>query len=312
MDWVLVEKDGDYIAIPTRVVKANEVLGKVFTGDKIRILTALAEESTYPRRLAEKLGMKEQIVYYHLATLRDAGLVYVSKKEEVKGAVAKYYSTNFKSVSLVFSENGISVKPSQILRLGESVMEFLTPFIEKGEFNSKIIVGSPDIHGPYRAQSRDTHYAVELAAFLGSISGKVGSGIVKLDTEVREDDLKGNMIVVGGPVTNMVANRINDILPLRFDMKEQNRILSLITGRIYYEDECGIVVKTTNPFNPQSRILLLAGKRFQGTKAAILAVTKHIDDVAKNNSFDPSVPARVVMGYDLDGDGVIDDVEFLE
>lgn len=312
MDWVLVEKDGNYIAIPTRVVKANEVLGRVFTEDKIRILMALAEEPTYPRRLAEKLGMKEQAVYYHLAALKDAGLVYVSKKEEIKGAVAKYYSTSFKSVSLVFSENGISVKPPQILRLGKPVIDFLSPFIEKGEFNSKIIVGSPDIHGPYRAQSRDTHYAVELAAFLGSITGKVGSGIVKLDTEVHEDDLRGNMIVVGGPVTNMVANRINDSLLLRFDMKEQNRILSLITGRVYYEDACGIVVKATNPFDPRSRILLLAGKRFQGTKAAILAVTKHIDEVAKNNSFDPSVPARVVMGYDLDGDGAIDDVEFLE
>jgi len=312
VDWVIIEKNENYSAIPTQVIKADDVIGKVFTRDRIRILTALADEPTYPRKLAEKLGMNEQAVYYHLATLKKMGLVYVSKKEEVKGAVAKYYSASFKSVSLVFSETGISVKPPQILSLSEAVMEFLTPFIKNGELNSKIIVGSPDIHGPYRAQSRDAHYAVELAAFLGSVSGRIGIGIVKLDTEVREDDLKGNMIIVGGPVTNMVTNRINDNLPLRFELKEQNRIFSSITGRIYYEDECGIIVKTANPFNPKSKVLVLAGKRFQGTKAAILAVTKHIDEVAKNNSFDPSIPARVVIGYDLDGDAIIDDIEFLE
>lgn len=312
MNWVLIEKDGNYSAIPTRVIKANEILGKLFTRDRIRILTALAEEPTYPKKLAERLKMNKQVVYYHLDALKKAGLIYVSKKEEVKGAVAKYYSASFKSVSLVFSERGINIKPPQILSLSEAVTSFLTPFIENGELNSKIIVGSPDVHGPYRAQSRDAHYAVELGVFLGSVSGKVCVGIVKLDTEVREDDLKGNMIIIGGPVTNMVANRINDNLPLRFELKEQNRIYSSITGRTYYEDECGIVVKSINPFNPQSRVLVLAGKRFQGTKAAILAVTKHIDEVAKNNSFDPSIPARVIIGYDLDGDGSVDDVEFLE
>ncbi|MEM1657458.1 MAG: S-layer protein [Candidatus Jordarchaeales archaeon] len=312
MDWVLLKDDESYLAVPTQVVEDSDTPGRILTRDRVRILKALAEEPMYLRKLAEKLNMKEQAAHYHLTVLKNAGLIEVSKKEEVRGAVAKYYSTKFNSISLVFNKNGIKLSPPQVLNIRREVMIFLEPFITNGRFDAKIIVGSPDAHGPYRAQARDAHYAIELAAFIGSISSSISDEIVKLDTEVRDEDLKSNMIVIGGPVTNMVSYKINDTLPIRFELKEQNRIFSSITSRTYYEDSCGIIVKAVNPFNVNSKILVLAGKRFQGTKAAVLAVTKYLNKVAENNSFNPSIPARVVMGYDLNGDGIIDDVEFLE
>ena len=59
-------------------------------------------------------------------------------------------------------------------------------------------------------------------------------------------------------------------------------------------------------------ILLVAGNRNAGTKAAITALAKHVHDILKPNLFNQSFQAKVVEGADLDGDGQIDDVEIKE
>nr|HDO80957.1 ArsR family transcriptional regulator [Candidatus Bathyarchaeota archaeon] len=310
--FVLKKDDESYVAIPTEIIEDYSTARIVFSEERLRILRLLAEKPMYPKELARRLRVNEQKVYYHIGELKKAGIIFVAKRKEVKGATAKYYSTKAKAVSFILNGEGVHVTPPQTLNLTEKAVRFLSPFIEGGKLSALIVVGSPDIHGPYRAQARDNHYAVELAMFLGCISNRIEGSNVKLDTEVREDDLKRNMIVVGGPITNMITNKLNEKLPIKFDVAEQNRIFSTVTGRFYYEDECGIVAKITNPFNPEAEILVLAGKRFQGTKAAVLAVTRYLDELTKNNALNPSVSARVVAGYDLDGDGVVDSVEFLE
>ena len=59
-------------------------------------------------------------------------------------------------------------------------------------------------------------------------------------------------------------------------------------------------------------ILHIAGLRNSGTKAAILAFLKHFNEVKKGNLYDYTFESHVVEGLDLDSDGIVDDVEFLE
>ncbi|HJW96700.1 MAG TPA: S-layer protein, partial [archaeon] len=134
----------------------------------------------------------------------------------------------------------------------------------------------------------------------------------KLDTEVREKDLKGNLILIGGPTANMITNRINTKLPVSIDLRHDVKIFSSLSRKSYAEDENGMIVVKENPWDKDSKILVVAGKRFQGTRAAIIALITKSEKIFSGNKYDKSVTAKVVRGYDMDGDGIIDSAEILE
>ncbi|MBI2647240.1 S-layer protein, partial [Candidatus Woesearchaeota archaeon] len=187
--------------------------------------------------------------------------------------------------------------------------EFLEPFIKDGLLDALIIVGSPDPHGADKARSRDGYYGMDLALFLGTFLNYVPKFNVKLDTEVRDEDLNNNLILIGGPVVNKVMGRVNPKLPIRF---ENGNIKSEISNETYPQDECGLIVKSKNPFNSNKYILVVAGKRFSGTRAAIIAFLKDFKKITNGNIHNPTIKAKVVEGVDIDSDGIIDDIEFRE
>jgi len=188
----------------------------------------------------------------------------------------------------------------------------LEPFIENGQLNSVIIVGSPDPHGPEKARSRDGFYGIDFALFLGSFLNYIPELNVKLDTEARTEDLDKNIILIGGPVVNTITAKINNKLPVRFDKKNNWAIHSSITDKTYHSDETGIIVRIKNPFNPKKRILLIAGKRHSGTRAVMIAFIKYFNEIIKGNKFNNKITAKVVEGVDLNSDGIVDDIEILE
>jgi len=274
-----------------------------------RILKELAKSPTYPMELAKRLKMHEQKIYYHIRKLESTNLIEVIKKQEIHGTTASIYAPTapaFVFALKPFSEAhkipGIKTRPD----------EFLSPIIENNELNGVIVVGSPDPHGPNMARSRDGYYGIDLALFLGTFLTHLDELSVRLDTEVRTEDLQKNLILIGGPVVNTVTQKVNDKLPIRFDRKSNWAIKSDISGKVYHSDEAGIIVKAKNPFNPKKWILLVAGKRYSGTRAVTLAFIKYFSDLAKGNSVNPKIPARVVEGLDRDADGIVDDVKFVE
>jgi len=123
--------------------------------------------------------------------------------------------------------------------------------------------------------------------------------------------MKNNLILIGGPKANMMIDKINNKLPIYFDTKREFDIVSTFTKSVFSEDDVGIVVKMKNPFNKDKEVLILSGKRFRGTKAAIIALIKYLKKMDKDNKFENGI-ARIVRGIDRDSDGRIDDVEFLE
>jgi S-layer protein (TIGR01564 family) len=135
-----------------------------------------------------------------------------------------------------------------------------------------------------------------------------------LDTDVRDADLKGNLILIGGPTVNMVTRRINNILPVSIDLRGSAKIRSSLSGKTYKDDEIGMIVIVDNPFDRKrgSKILVIAGNRFQGTRSAVISWIKDLDNIMAGNLKDRKVVAKVVRGYDMDGDGVIDSSEVLE
>lgn len=273
----------------------------------IKIVKLLVKKPMYPVEIARELKVHEQKVYYHIRNLEKCGAIRVVKQEDRQGAVAKFYAADKPAFVLRFGELEETNK-----LLGSKDSDFLEPFIKDGKLDALIIVGSPDPHGPEKARSRDGYYGMDLALFLGTFLNYVPNFYVKLDTEVRESDLKNNLILIGGPVVNKITAMINSKLPVRFDKESHWGIKSTITGNIYPNDESGLIVRAKNPFNPERHVLLVAGKRHTGTRAAIIAFLKNFREISAGNMNSRSVKAKVVEGIDLDSDGIIDDIEFRE
>ena len=306
MAYYLLKSGKENMATPLRLVEEPSIL-KTFSS---RLGWEVFKELSKPNcaiDIAKKLGVHEQKVYYYINKFNSKGLLKEVRREARHGAFAKFYQVRDHVLGIQIGEtptekmlNISSPKDSKILE----------PFIEKGQFNSRIIIGSPDPHGPWKARASDACCGVDLALFLGSFVDKVLPNY-KLDTEIRESDLKTNLIIIGGPTVNMVTNRLSEV-PVYIDLKGEVKIVSKLSKKTYSEDECGLVCIMDNPFDPRFKLLILAGKRFQGTRAAVIAFINYLDKVLQGNKFDKSVKAHIVRGYDVDGDGVIDDVEFLE
>lgn len=273
------------------------------------ILIELAKEPSYPKEIAKKLKVNEQKVYYHIRNLEKARIIDIVNKKNIGGAVANFYGIVEPAFYFKFKP---FEEAQKIPGFEEEPNDFLEPFIEDGKLNATIIVGSPDPHGPDKARSRDGYYGIDLALFLGTFLNYIPSLNVKLDTEARIDDLEDNLILIGGPVVNTITAKINNKLPVKFDKNNNWNIISSSSNKTYHTDETGIIVKIKNPFNSKKFILLIAGKRYTGTRACTIAFLKYFKEIVKGNKYDNNMMAKVVEGIDLNSDGIVDDVEILE
>ncbi len=306
--FLVDQNKGGFTSLPAQEIRPEDAKN-LSSGLAVKILKLLSAKPMYPIELAHELKVHEQKVYYHIRNLEKAGIIRVVKQEGRQGAVAKYYALEKPAVVVRFK--GMEETHKLLNMKGSS--EFLEPFIKDGQLNALIIIGSPDPHGPEKARSKDGYYGMDLALFLGTFLNYVPKFYVKLDTDAREEDLRNNnLILIGGPVVNRVTWMANPKLPVRFDKEQHWAIHSTISDNTYPTDESGLIVKAKSPFNPDKSILVVAGKRYFGTRAAIIAFLKHFDELAAGNVHSRSVKARVVEGVDMDSDGLIDEAEFRE
>ncbi len=306
--YIIQTNQTETVSLPARELEPRDA--KVFSSRLAQeILRELSRDPSYPKQLAKKLKVHEQKVYYHIRKLEKAKIIELSKTELIGGTPAHYYTLKQPAFVIKFKDF------EHTQRLAEPKKEekaFLEPFIEDGKLNATIIVGSPDPHGPEKARSRDGFYGIDLALFLGTYLNFIPRLNVKLDTEANQEDLQGNLILMGGPVVNTITEKINAKLPIRFLRQENWAIFSELSKKMYHHDEIGIIIKSKNPFNPKKSVLLIAGKRYAGTRAVIIAFLRHFKEIIKGNKHNPKVFAKVVEGIDLDADGVVDEVEILE
>jgi hypothetical protein len=73
-----------------------------------------------------------------------------------------------------------------------------------------------------------------------------------------------------------------------------------------------LVAKIANPWDKTKRVIVLAGNKAVGTKACVLALTNFWEKTLKNYKGDEMSFAKVIQGFDLDGDGKVDSIEVLE
>lgn len=315
---VVVEGEKGAFELETRVIEDPKKLKPLISETGWQIVKMLASKPHYPAEISKKLGLNEQKVYYHIRQLNAQGIIRVSRSEEIKGALARYYEAPdlcfsfMPKEALAKASNKISASRKRVV--DKEIESFFKPFVSNGVMNAKIVVGSPDPHGEFKARARDNHFAVELAAFFGTIAEKINLPLVYLDTMVKPlDEENSNLIVIGGPITNNFCNELNSKMPIKFKPSGGHWVIhSELSGKDYAEDSTGVIEKIAHPYFRNRSILLIAGIRNTGTIAAIVSLIKRGKEIAKANNFSKNSHCRVVEGLDLDSDGMIDDVEIKE
>jgi len=306
--YVIKKNKQGLTSLPAREIFANEI--KALSSQLAqRILFELSKKEMYAMELAKRLKINEQKIYYHIRNLEKAHIIGETRSATIEGATAHYYALKEPAFVIKFKD---FQKTQKIKELEIQPKSFLEPFIEDGRLNATIVVGSPDPHGPEKARSRDGYYGIDLALFFGTFLNYISNLHVKLDTETRTEDLQNNLILIGGPVVNTITEKVNNKLHIRFDKANNWNIISNISNKVYHTDETGVIIKQKNPFNKKRFILVVAGKRYAGTKAVMIAFLKYFKELIGGNKYDNKIFAKVVEGIDLDSDGIVDDVEILE
>jgi DNA-binding transcriptional ArsR family regulator len=276
-----------------------------------KVLELLATGPKYPAEMARALGVHHQTVYYHVGRLEKAGLIRRATSQSIRGGEAVKFALASDGYAVEFPVPGEPLPSLPSLTRAKALGKFFKEFIQGGVFDGWVVVGSPLQHGATGTQARDGHYSLLLGFALGQFVRLPSKFPVKLDVDIRSEKLLGeNLIIVGGPRTNEVAQDLNPHLPVRF---KEGGFWGAITdeeGKAYSSELDSIVAKTTNPWNPGRTCILAAGLTGAGTKAAIIGICNFGETIFRG--YESGDYAALLRGTDMDGDGKVDSVEMLK
>ena len=275
-----------------------------------KIIGALTDGPDYPSQIARELKLYHQTVYYHIRKLEKAGLIRRTGSRVVRGGSADLYALTSDGYAVEFRVEGEPFLGAASATRSRALGRFLGEFVSKGELDGWLVVGSPEPHGSNRTQGRDGHYAIQLGFALGQLVKLPSRFPVKLYVDLKNEKLEeSNLLIIGGPRTNLLSSELNRHLPIRFS--EESFWGSIVDeeGRRYLSEWEAVVAKVRNPWNPSKVCVLGAGLSGAATKAAVIGMTNFAEQVL--DSYSEGDFAAVLRGTDLDGDGKVDSVEVL-
>ena len=275
-----------------------------------RILVLLSSGPKYPAEMARSLGAHHQTVYYHIGRLEKAGLISRVRREHIRGGEANLFTLASDGYAVEFPVKGEPFPTLKSSGRSRALGRFFREFVKDGELDGWVVVGSPIQHGSAGTQARDGHYAVQLGFALGQFVNLPTKFPVKLDVDLRAERLfPSNMIIVGGPRNNVLAEELNPRLPFRFSQGGWGSIVDNEGKSFGSELDC-IVEKVRNPWDPSKTCVIAAGLTGAGTKAAIIGVCNFAEDLFKG--YVGGDFAALLRGADRDGDGKVDSVDVLK
>jgi DNA-binding transcriptional ArsR family regulator len=276
-----------------------------------KILTLLSSGPKYPAEMARSLNTHHQTVYYHIGRLEKAGLITRVRSEQIHGGEANLFALASDGYAVEFPVKGETLPTLRSASRSRAFGRFFEEFLTEGAFDGWIVVGSPLQHGEAGTQARDGHYAVQLGFALGQFVALPTRFPVKLDVDLRAEKLlNSNLVIVGGPRTNVVAEELNPHLKVKFS---QGGFWGSITddeGKAFGSELDCIVEKVRNPWDSTKTCILVAGLTGAGTKAAIIGVCNFADVLFRK--YTSGDFAALLRGVDRDGDGKVDSVDVLK
>ncbi|WP_433003694.1 hypothetical protein [Kribbella sp. CA-294648] len=140
--------------------------------------------------------------------------------------------------------------------------------------------------GPLSEKNRPTIHPAEFAAAT-ELSGYLAHSLRINVTRVRasinfplDEALEGNLILIGGPIHNQVHRLMLERLELPYEFQDRD-LVRVKDGKVFApvssadgvaKIDYGLIVITANPYNPDARLVLLAGCRTFGCLGATRAI----------------------------------------
>ncbi len=287
----------------TALVEDQSKIRRLIDKKAIGILDALSNKPLDMQHIIRQAKIKKKEAESLVNLMIDEGIL----REVRSGSKGTLYEKVVGSLAFDVNPTLRSSSLMNIADMDSNVKRFYNTFIDNGTFNGLICVGSSDPHGEYKAIAKDTNYAVYLGMFLGRYVSLPKDFPIVLDTDVISRNLfKNDLILVGGPVTNLVTRDINNFLPVKF-FKEEGWMLKY-RDSIYGNENEGIIERIRNPYDKSKVIILISGIKNKGTLAAVLAATKFASSIFKNYQGEQTW-YNIIRGYDISGKGGIDVVE---
>ncbi len=301
-NYILKSSDEGYFVNDTKVIEDISQVKQISDEKIMDIVKKLSKKQCNIDILAKELKIDKKAATLYTDRLEKAGLIESYQKKN-----SKVFKLVYNSFSYEINQNMVKFNPSIKDKENQYALNFFSKFIKDGKFDGYICVGSSEPHGEYKSVAKDSHYTAYLGMFLGQFIDLPSSMPVIVDTDVISKNLfKKNLIIIGGPVTNLITRDINNFLPIKF-IKEEGWGLKDRNG-IHIRDYEGTIEKIKNPFDKEKDIILIAGVRNVGTLSAMLAATRFSNLTFKG--YINEAPWNVmVRGYDIDGDGQIDSIE---
>jgi len=307
---LLVEKGDNGTRAYKSLVVEPQKMGVLNSRLALDIVRELARQPCCALDIARSLQEDEQKVYYYLKKLEASGIVKLNRLERRHGMTAKIYEVLAPVISAKLHDNEHVMQEHETIH-DPKMLDFLSPFVKNGKLNAVIVIGDPYSHGRFDKESHEGPYAFDLAVFLGKFISDLKFPHYKLDTEITEEDLKKNLILIGNMKSNVVVDMMNEHLPIYFDIENDFRVISKFTGNSYRDPRIGVIMKFDNPLSKGgSKVLIIGGIGSRGSRSSVIAFTEHFEDLVKNQ--ENGNVFRVVKGFDRSGDRIIDDVEILE
>jgi hypothetical protein len=303
MKSYILKNDGEgYFINDTKVIENIKDVKQIADEKAVAIMKKLCKKPYNSASLSKELKFDKKTIAFYIGKLENAGLISIEPQKNGELLKASYNSFSYE-----IADNKVKFDPKMKSKENQYALNFFSKFINNGKFDGYICVGASDPHGEYKAVARDSHYTAYLGMFLGQFIDLPSSMPIILDTDVISKNLfKKNLIIIGGPVTNLVTRDINNFLPIKF-IKEEGWGLKDRNG-IHIRDYEGTIEKIRNPFDKEKDIILIGGIRNVGTLSAMLAATRFSNITFKG--YNGEMPwSLMVRGYDIDGDGQIDSIE---
>ncbi|MCW1294057.1 MAG: hypothetical protein QXJ12_01430 [Candidatus Parvarchaeota archaeon] len=300
---IIRKERNEFLYNDTILTSDPSKMKRILNRKALSILNSLSNKPLNLSRIIKQVRLRKKEVESALSFMSDMGLIRELRSgskelvyEKIAGSVTFDIDPVFRGSSLMNAND-----------MDSNVRRFYNTFLDKGEFNGYICVGSSDPHGEYKAIAKDTNYAIYLGMFFGRYVSLPKDFPIVLDTDVISRNLFGSdLMVIGGPVTNMVTRDINNFLPVKF-FKEEGWMLKY-KDNIYGNENEGVIERIRNPYDKSKTIILLSGIKNKGTLSAILAATKFASSTFKNYQGEQTWHT-IIRGYDVSGKGSIDVVE---
>jgi len=272
----------------------------------LQIVSKLAQSKACAMDLSRELKQHEQKIYYYLRKLEEAGVIKKVGTERRFGMIAKMYTSVSPIAATKLYDDGDIITSSNNGK-NPHLHKLLSPFVENGKLNAKIIVGDTYPHGKYNKPDLFSLFLIDFFLTLGGRINNLSTQSYEIDVFIKKGELEeNNIILIGNNMSNTIIESINDKIPVYFTNHET--IKSKITNKEYNDPRVGIIIKCDSPFNTNKKMLLVGGTTCRSMRAANMALISKLKEIS-----DPHSNFNIIVeGLDTNGDGIIDDAKILE